>query len=76
MKTIRKYNQLSIRVSGIILLGDFNTLITSRITNGFKLRQIVKFPTRSPNRLDLIFTNMKDFYNDPNKRPAFDLSDQ
>ena len=60
---------------GIILLGDFNKLITSRLTNGFKLYQIVKFPTRGQNLLDLIFTNMKEFYKEPIKRPAFGLSD-
>ena len=50
-------------------------LITSRLTNGFKLYQIVKFPTRGQNLLDLIFTNMKEFYKQPIKRPAFGLSD-
>ena len=33
---------------GIIILDDFNKLNLSRITNSFKLHQIVKFPTRGP----------------------------
>ena len=60
---------------GIILLVDFNKLITSGLTNGFKLYQIVKFPTRGQNLLDLIFTNMKECNKEPIKRPAFGLSD-
>ena len=61
--------------SGIILLGDFNKLTTSTLTNGFKLSYMVKFPTPGQNGLDLIFTNMNDFYKDPIKRPALGLSD-
>ena len=59
----------------IIILGEFNKLNFSRLRNAFKLCQIVKFPTRGPNFLDLIFTNMKVFYDDPIERPPFDLSD-
>ena len=41
----------------------------------FQLRQIVKFPTRGDRTLDVIFTNMKEYYETPVKRPAFGLSD-
>ena len=60
---------------GIIILGDFNKLNLSRIKNSFKLSQIVKFPTRGPSSLDLILTNMKQFYDELSKRPPFGLSD-
>jgi exonuclease III len=60
---------------GIIILGDFNKLNLSRLKNSFKLCQIVKFPTRGSSSLDLIPTNMKQFYDEPTKRPPFGLSD-
>ena len=60
---------------GIIMLGDFNKLNTFRLQNGFKLKQIIKFPTRGQNTLDLILTNLKSFYGDPIKLPPFGLSD-
>lgn len=60
---------------GILLLGDFNKLCTSRLCNSFGLKQIVKFPTRGQNTLDLVLTNLKEFYNPPVKRPPFGLPD-
>ena len=63
---------------GIILLGDFNNSLfkkCSRLTNSFKLKQIVNFPTRGTNTLDPVFTNLKEFYGSPIQRPAFGLSD-
>ena len=39
------------------------------------MRQIVNFPTRGNNILDLILTNMKFFYDSPIKSPPFGLSD-
>ena len=60
---------------GIIILGDLNKLNLSRLKNSFKLCQIVKFPTRGASSLDLVLTNMKQFYDEPTKRPPFGLSD-
>ena len=60
---------------GIILLGDFNKLNVARLKSNFNLKQIVNFPTRGPNTLDLILTNLQDFYDVPEKRPPFGLSD-
>ena len=57
------------------MLEDFNKLNTFRLRNGFKLKQIIKFPTRGQNTLDLILTNLKSFYGDPKKLPPFGLSD-
>jgi hypothetical protein len=59
--------------SGIILSGDFNKLNVHLLKKGFKLRQIINFPTRGNNILDLILTNMKTFYDSPNIRPPFGL---
>ena len=61
--------------SGIILLGDFNNLNVSRIKRNFRLKQIVNFPTHGRNTLDLILTNLKDYYASPIKLSPFGLSD-
>ena len=60
---------------GILLLGDFNNLDVSRLKSNFKLKQIVNFPTRAQNTLDLILTNLHEFYDTPVKKPPFGLSD-
>ena len=61
--------------SGVILLGDFNNLNVSRIKRNFRLKQIVNFPTRGRNTLDLILTNLKEYYASPIKLSPFGLSD-
>ena len=61
--------------SGTILLGDFNKLKVSRIQNAFNLKQVVKFPTRGRNILDLLLTDLDKFYDSPRKLPPFGLSD-
>lgn len=60
---------------GIILLGDFNRLDTRSICNLFKLKQFVNFHTRKDQTLDLVLTNMHQFYEDPQKLAPFGLSD-
>ena len=60
---------------GIILLGDFNKLDVAKLKSSFKLKQIVNFPTRGRNTLDLILTNLQDFYDVPEKKPSFGPSD-
>ena len=47
---------------GIILTGDFNRLKTSRLQKHFKLKQLVKFPTRGNATLDLFLTNVGDHF--------------
>jgi hypothetical protein len=59
----------------IILLGDFNKLNVSNLKSSFKLKQIVPFPTQGPSSLDLIITNLQNYYDVPERRPAFGLSD-
>ena len=39
------------------------------------MKQIIKFPTRGHNTLDLILTNLKAYYDCPIKRSPFGLSD-
>lgn len=56
-------------------MGDFNRLDTSSFRNAFKLKQVVKFHTGGNQTLDLVLTNIKEFYKEPIKRPAFGLSD-
>ena len=60
---------------GVLIMGDFNRVDTSSFRNAFKLKQIVKFHTRGNQTLDLVLTNIKEFYEEPIKRPAFGLSD-
>ena len=60
---------------GIFVLGDLNQLNDARLKSNFNLKQIVNFPTRGPNTLDKILTNLKDYYDLPTQRPAFGLSD-
>ena len=60
---------------GVLIIGDFNRLDTSRFRNAFKLKQTVKFHTRGNQTLDLVLTIIEKFYEEPIKRPAFGLSD-
>ena len=54
---------------------DFNRLNTKRLQNIFGLKQIVKFPTRGDKILDLVLTNLREYYKDPIQRPPHGLSD-
>ena len=61
---------------GIILLGDVNKLDTARLKSNFNLKQTVNFPTRGRNTLDqILYTNLKEYYDPPIKRPGIGLSD-
>ena len=52
---------------GIIVMGDLNKLNTSNIDRQFKLKQLVKFTTRGRRTLDVILTNLSQFYDQPEK---------
>ena len=54
-----------------LLAGDFYRVDISSIKRQFKLKQVVDFPTRAQNTLDLILTNLSTFYE---KFPPFGLS--
>ena len=60
---------------GIIVMGDLNRLNTSHINCQFKLKQLVKFSTRGRHTLDVILTNLSQFYDQPEKLSPFGLSD-
>ena len=60
---------------GLMLLGDFNRLNVSRISSQFRLKQLVKFPTRGSHTLDLVLPNLGECYSVPKKLPPFGLYD-
>ena len=59
----------------LIVAGDFNRLDVKSTQRHFRLKQIVKKPTRKNAILDLVLTNMHGFYADPQHFPPFGLSD-
>ena len=60
---------------GTIVLGDFDQRDTSRLRSWFDLKNTVPFPTRGPNYLDKVSTNLNRHYCVPTKLPPFGLSD-
>ena len=58
-----------------IILGDFNRLNISQLKSNYGLRQLVNFPTRGRNTLDLVLTNLHEYYDQPTKYAPFGLSD-
>lgn len=61
--------------SALLLAGDFNRLDVSQVINQFRLKQLVNFATRGERTLDLILSNLSDYYQDPAKSSPFGLSD-
>ena len=59
----------------LVICGDFNRFNTQRLTKHFRLKQIVKAPTRKDATLDLIMTNLHSHYCVPRAFPPFGLSD-
>lgn len=51
--------------AGIIITGDFNRLDISQLVSHYNLKQLVKFSTRGERILDLVLTNLKDYYKEP-----------
>ena len=60
---------------GVIIAWDFNRLNVSNLTRHFKLKQLVKSPTRGHAILDLVLTNLHRFYSPVEHFPPFGLSD-
>ena len=58
-----------------IILGDFNRLNISQLKSNYGLRQLVNFPTRGRNTLDLVLTNLHEYYDQPTKYAPFGFSD-
>ncbi|CAB4021326.1 Hypothetical predicted protein [Paramuricea clavata] len=61
--------------AGIMILGDFNHFDYKTLCRHSFLKQTVKKPTRQSAILDLILTNMHQWYNEPEILPAIGLSD-
>ena len=61
--------------SGLIITGDFNRLNVDSVKSHFKLKQLVKQPTRESAILDLFLTNLDKFYQDASLASPFGLSD-
>ena len=60
---------------GLIVADDFNRLNIGSLQRHFKLKQLVKSATRGQAILDLILTNMAQFFSSPEINPPFGLSD-
>ena len=58
-----------------IIAGDFNRLNITVIKKHFRLKQIIKSPTRKDVILGLVLTNLKDYYVTSQSLPLFGLSD-
>ena len=61
---------------GLLVTGDFNFLKINGLLNHFRLKQIVKAPTRMKATLTLILTNMHEYYSPPQVYLPFRLFDQ
>ena len=61
--------------SGIIITGDFNHFKDSYVTNAFKMKQLVKEPTRENSVLDKFYTTMSSFYEFTSVKPPILSSD-
>lgn len=61
----------------IVIAGDFNHLNINYLCREFPLKQLVHLPTRGASTLDLVLTNLQDYYksNPAEIHPPFGLSD-
>ena len=60
---------------GLIILGDFNKLNVSRLRSCYNQKQLVNFPTRGNNTLDIVQTNLSTYYDKHSKCAPSWLSD-
>ena len=61
--------------AGIIILGDFNQFTPSSLCSSFKLKKIVKKPTRGVNTLDQAYSTLSCHYNEALILPPIGMSD-
>lgn len=59
----------------LIVAGDLNRLDIKSLKKQFRLKQIVKTPTRKNAILDLVLTSLHIYYDEPLSFPPFGLSD-
>jgi hypothetical protein len=69
-KMLRKY-----LVAGVVIAGDFNSLITDSLSHILKLVQVVKKPTRGSNILDKGFLKCGQLYSEPSILCPIEKSD-
>ena len=55
--------------SGIVLLGNFNDLDRHWISQSLDLKQVVRVPTMEKSTINLIFTDVGEFYHPPELKP-------
>ena len=62
---------------GLLLAGDFNRLDVKSLVRHFKMKQLVHLPTRKDKTLDLLITNLFQYYSNDSLtiHPPFRLSD-
>ena len=62
---------------GLLLAGDFNRLDIKSLVRHFRMKQLVHLPTRKDQTLDLIITNLFQYYSGDSLtiHPPFGLSD-
>jgi hypothetical protein len=68
-------DKILLQYPGAGVIVDFNQFDTKRLCRNSSLKQIVKKPTRGKATLDLILTNIKSWYKDPDILPAIGQSD-
>lgn len=61
--------------AGLIITGDFNRMCMKSIGRKLGVKQVVNFPTRADATLDLILTNIQDYYDEPIQLPPLGRSD-
>ena len=59
----------------LIAVGDFNCLDIISLKKHFRLKQVVKKPTRKNTIIDPVFTNLHQYYDEPRSFPPSGLSD-
>ena len=60
--------------TGFIICGDFNHMKDSYFKQTCQFHQIVKNPTHVNSKIDLYYTNIKEYYNEPVHEPGIGLS--
>ncbi|KAK2552024.1 hypothetical protein P5673_027046, partial [Acropora cervicornis] len=61
--------------AGLIITGDFNRKCIKSICRKLGVKQLVNFPTRANATLDLILSNIQDYYDEPIQPPPLGRSD-
>ena len=79
-RLLRDFSTLSLAESryancALIVAGNFNCLCINSFKKHFRLKQIVKKPTRKNAILDIVLTNLHQYYDEPHSFPPLGLSD-